>query len=614
MNSSENIICFSSIDWDFIWQGHQQIMQTFANQGHRVLFIENTGVRSPGIKDISRIKKRFSNWHKGTYGIRQIHENLYVYSPLLLPFPYSKIALYLNTFIFRHHLNRWLTIMDFQNPIVWSFLPTAITQKILSQINKKITVYYCIDKFSESSKAAQKILKDEKTMLKQSDLIFATSHKLIEYCSKHNTNVHFFPFGVDFDHFAHKTYSEKPSELKSTPHPIIGYVGGIHRWIDLDLIFNIASQNPQFNFVFVGPIQTDISPLKTLKNVHFISKKEKEDLPHYIYFFDTCIIPYKLSPYTDNVYPTKLNEYLAIGKKVFSTALEEIIYFNKHHGNPITIVHSAQELSDILKKYLEESNPKPLSQYVEIAKLNSWTKRIEGMTHLIDQKIIQNELEKNKNWVYRLKKLYKNYPVKITLSLTCLFLLYYSIFHTSLVWHLAQPLTVHQPLQKSDVILALGGGVGESGQAGQGYQERVTTAVELYQKGYAHHIIFSSGYAYLLKEAQVMKELAMSLGVPEQNIDIEDKAGNTYENIKFSSDIIKSHHFKNIIIVSSPYHLKRTQLVAQKQFPKDIKFILSPVRTSMFFDSLKENINFSQIKTLIHEYAALIYYKFKYDI
>ncbi|KKR79563.1 MAG: Glycosyltransferase, partial [Candidatus Nomurabacteria bacterium GW2011_GWA2_40_9] len=58
MNSSENIICFSSIDWDFIWQGHQQIMQTFANQGHRVLFIENTGVRSPGIKDISRIKKR----------------------------------------------------------------------------------------------------------------------------------------------------------------------------------------------------------------------------------------------------------------------------------------------------------------------------------------------------------------------------------------------------------------------------------------------------------------------------------------------------------------------------------------------------------------------------
>jgi hypothetical protein len=35
------------IDWDFIWQGHQEIMSTFAAEGHRVLFLENTGVRAP---------------------------------------------------------------------------------------------------------------------------------------------------------------------------------------------------------------------------------------------------------------------------------------------------------------------------------------------------------------------------------------------------------------------------------------------------------------------------------------------------------------------------------------------------------------------------------------
>ena len=111
-----------------------------------------------------------------------------------------------------------------------------------------------------------------------------------------------------------------------------------------------------------------------------------------------------------------------------------------------------------------------------------------------------------------------------------------------------------------------------------------------------------------------MKELAISLGVPEQNIDIEDKAGNTYENIKFSSDIIRRHHFKNVIIVSSPYHLKRAQLVAQKQLQNNVEFSLHPVKESLFFSSLKENPNWEQIKTLIHEYAALIYYKFKYDI
>jgi len=43
----QDVVCLSSIDWDFIWQGHQEIMSTLAAQGHRVLFIENTGVRRP---------------------------------------------------------------------------------------------------------------------------------------------------------------------------------------------------------------------------------------------------------------------------------------------------------------------------------------------------------------------------------------------------------------------------------------------------------------------------------------------------------------------------------------------------------------------------------------
>ena len=43
-------------------------------------------------------------------------------------------------------------------------------------------------------------------------------------------------------------------------------------------------------------------------------------------------------------------------------------------------------------------------------------------------------------------------------------------------------------------------------------------AVELYKKGYAQHLIFSSGYMYAFKEPLVMKALAVSLGVPEEAI------------------------------------------------------------------------------------------------
>ena len=44
-----DIICFSSIDWDFIWQGHQEIMSRLAADGHRVLFLEND--RQLGVKN-----------------------------------------------------------------------------------------------------------------------------------------------------------------------------------------------------------------------------------------------------------------------------------------------------------------------------------------------------------------------------------------------------------------------------------------------------------------------------------------------------------------------------------------------------------------------------------
>ena len=78
MLKGHNILCISSIDWGFVWQGHQEIMSTLAANGNKVLFIENTGVRSPRLSDLPRLRQRFTNWRKGTKGFRQERENLIV--------------------------------------------------------------------------------------------------------------------------------------------------------------------------------------------------------------------------------------------------------------------------------------------------------------------------------------------------------------------------------------------------------------------------------------------------------------------------------------------------------------------------------------------------------
>lgn len=47
MITGRDIIYISSIEWNFLWQGHQEIALRLAAAGNRVLYVENTGVRAP---------------------------------------------------------------------------------------------------------------------------------------------------------------------------------------------------------------------------------------------------------------------------------------------------------------------------------------------------------------------------------------------------------------------------------------------------------------------------------------------------------------------------------------------------------------------------------------
>ena len=71
----KDIVIFGSIDWNTNWQTQHRLVNSYLNEGHRVLFIENTGVRAPRISDFSRLIDRirfrknsvrgFSEYKKG---------------------------------------------------------------------------------------------------------------------------------------------------------------------------------------------------------------------------------------------------------------------------------------------------------------------------------------------------------------------------------------------------------------------------------------------------------------------------------------------------------------------------------------------------------------------
>lgn len=621
MLRNENIICISSIDWDFIWQGHQEIMSTLSRNGNRVLFIENTGVRAPGLKDIPRLKKRIKDYFRGVKGIRKEHDNLYVFSPIVLPFPYSWIARKINKYLFLSVLEKWVRVIDFADPIVWTFLPTGIALDIIENINKKLLIYYCIDNFFVSSFSAKKIRLTERKLLKIADLVFVTSQALYNYCSVYNDNVSLFPFGVNLENFEKIRLSstEIPSELKNIKKPIVGYVGGIHKWIDQELVKNIALRLPDFSFVFVGPLQTDVSMLSEIKNIHFLGNKPHQELPNIIKYFSATIIPYLITDYTKNVYPTKLNEYLAIGKPVISTDLPEIDGFNQKYQGIVYIAKTAEDFCSLINKTMKEDNDLLRNRRIEVAADNSWQRRIEQMSNLIEKAIIEKLLDREARWRESFLVFYRRARRRfIRLSLIVI-LVYGIIFYTPFIWFLAEPLKIQDIPQKTDAIVVFAGGVGESGKPGQGYEERVQYAVELYEQKYAENLIFSSGYMHVYKEPLIMKALAVSLGIPENAIFLECEAKNTYENVKFSKGILERNGWNKIILVSSPYHMRRAYLVFRK-VAKEIKVSYTPLPRSPFY--LHENrntqgrriwqrVNLEQIKALLHEYLGILYYWYK---
>ena len=612
MLKNEDIICVSSIDWDFIWQGHQEIMTRLARAGNRVLFIENTGVRVPAIRDFGRIRSRLRNWRSGIHGIRKIEGGLYVYSPLVLPFPYLRIARYINRKLMFSVLLKWLKAVGFKEPVVWAFLPTGLSLDLIGEIEPKALIYYCIDSFESSSADARKVGRTEKLLIQKSDLIFVTSQELFNHCARYNKNCHYFPFGVNIDNFTGVIDKPRaaPADMKDVGRPVAGYLGGIHKWMDIDLVRYAAEQNRGVSFVFCGPIQTDIGTLKDLPNVHFLGQKTAEELPFYVSQFDCALIPYRITEYTKNVYPTKLNEYLSLGKTVISTRLPEIIKFNRENKDIVKIADSKEAFSDNIRyafKHPPGENERAFA--AAAAKKNSWADRLEKMESLIERVISEKAKERERSWKNNIARVYDTTRRRLLPAAAAAALLYLAFFHTPLIWTIAEPLRVEDAPQKADVIMALGGGVGESGKVGQGYEERVALAVKLYKSGLAGKIVYSSGYKYIMKEAEVMKALSIFMGVSADDILLDDTSANTYDMVMRFKRLAEKGGWRSAILVSSPYHMRRLKMLCEKRLG-GLNIYYVPVEQSTFYGR-SSTVSLSQIRGIAQEYLAILYYRLR---
>ncbi|WP_255484134.1 YdcF family protein [Granulicella sp. 5B5] len=115
-----------------------------------------------------------------------------------------------------------------------------------------------------------------------------------------------------------------------------------------------------------------------------------------------------------------------------------------------------------------------------------------------------------------------------------------------------------------DTLIVLGNPCNSDGTPGPEQRERVLESVRQYQQGIAPRIIMSGGAAHnQWIEADSMKKLAVSQGVPADAILEDTKAQNTIDNIVNSSAIMVTQGWHSAEVVSSPSHLPRAALILQ---------------------------------------------------
>jgi uncharacterized SAM-binding protein YcdF (DUF218 family) len=175
---------------------------------------------------------------------------------------------------------------------------------------------------------------------------------------------------------------------------------------------------------------------------------------------------------------------------------------------------------------------------------------------------------------------------------------------------------------RGDVIILLGGGIYSEAEdfSGMGAPTenmlaRLVTAVRL-QKKLRVPIIVSSGavFPWERSEAIVNKRFLIDLGVPKDKIFLEEKSRDTIENARYSKELCEKYGFRNPLLVTSSYHMKRALLSFRK-----VDFAVTPYPANLHamekehfvcMDYLPGNPESALVS--IREYLGLLFYKLAY--
>jgi len=363
------IIAFCHLGWDWVWQRPQQYLSRFA-QRHRVLFVETycadtkvtridlrTPPEHPNVT-VLQMHLPSARWHDGAWideeRRRALHETL------------------------RHELHR-----RFDQPLLWFYDPMAVVA-FAGHLDERAIIYDCMDELSQFKDAPPDLIEREKTLLVVADVVFCGGQKMRKKRVALNPNCHFFGTGVDVEHFGHALSPDlapAPEVCAFGGAPILGYFGVIDERIDYELLAKLADAYADWQIMMVGPTaKVDTARFPQRPNLHWIGSRPYETLPALTKGFSVTLMPFALNAATEYINPTKALEYMAAGRPVVSTALDEV---KLNFGSVARIARSHAEFIALCCREVEKPSKTRIARGLKLAAANTWEANVDKMEKLI---------------------------------------------------------------------------------------------------------------------------------------------------------------------------------------------------------------------------------------
>lgn len=262
----------------------------------------------------------------------------------------------------------FINAFDFYFPFLQRWLGSRVRK----------VAYYSLDPLVKERSRRHGIA-HEQALVADADHVFCSAKGLYDQWRRQHHSVHYLPNAVNFA-FLQQQVAHPPRTISMIRGLKVGLFGNIDRRVNIELLESVM-QAQYMSLVLAGPLEHKSERLLHLPNVYYYGTYHYDDLRSYVESVDVCLVPYRVTPDMEKVYPLKMMEYFAFGKPVVMTP------FNTEQlhelGQQVYVADTVTGMQEaILRAYHEDSSHLQQERRA-IAEQNTWDNRSKTLFEVV---------------------------------------------------------------------------------------------------------------------------------------------------------------------------------------------------------------------------------------